>query len=348
MKKDLVMTGATGFIGSDLLPKLIPLYERIFLIVRPKSYDDAKKRFSIYAAVKVIKGDMTSGDLEEIKLKDVDLLHLAAAYDFKMDYTNLYESNILGTQSVLDWARRFSVKHLYYTSTIAVAGDTKSKFLESDLDISQGFNNDYAKTKFAAEKIVRDFTFNESIPLTIFRPGVVIGNSKNGKFVKWDGPYYFFKLLSQIKEKTTLDFLMRHLGVIPFSYSKSATIPLVCVNELTDAIQMIMKEKTTKSLRCYHLSGEESGVLVSTLLKRVMECYGYPVHSIPFKIKRTLLCQLEKFINIPAPVFDYLYSEVVFDQSSLKKDFPEISFSSFSVYSDKFFKEAYKRSLSLK
>ena len=83
------------------------------------------------------------------------------------------------------------LKGFHYVSTLAVAGDHPGHFSEDDLDVGQDFDHAYGKSKYQAEKLVKE----SGLPATVYRPGVVVGDSRTGEMDKVDGPYYFFRLM---------------------------------------------------------------------------------------------------------------------------------------------------------
>lgn len=336
--RNLIVTGATGYIGKDLIPKIAGLYKRVYLVVRKESLQRAGLLFKEYSNIELIEGNIEQSYLNsaQIELSEkIDFLHLAAAYDFKLSYADLYLSNIIGTSNVLKWIKELKIDRFFYTSTIAVAGDFQGRLLESDFDKGQGFHNDYASTKYSAEKMVRDFATEQTLGITILRPGVVIGDSKSGAFEKWDGPYYFLKSLLGIKRLLPITLFAKHLSVIPFPFDREARIPLVPVDELTDSIVTIMSKTTAqKVLRCYHLSGVEEGTPIDRLLSIFFQAFGFSCRFIPIKrgVAVNFLATLLK--EIPSPLWSYHYQKTIFDQSELKKDFPEIHFTPFERYSE--------------
>ena len=81
-------------------------------------------------------------------------------------------------------------------SSIAVAGARwKGKFTEEMFDEGQVLDHPYYRTKFEAEKLVRE----SGLPYRIYRPGLVIGSSETGEADRIDGPYYAFKLIQRLR-----------------------------------------------------------------------------------------------------------------------------------------------------
>ncbi|HTC58993.1 MAG TPA: SDR family oxidoreductase, partial [Solirubrobacteraceae bacterium] len=82
-------------------------------------------------------------------------------------------------------------------SSIAVAGAYKGEFSEDFFDEGQRLPSPYHATKFEAERAVRE---QELVPWRVYRPGVVVGDSKTGEIDKIDGPYYFFKAIQRMRQ----------------------------------------------------------------------------------------------------------------------------------------------------
>ena len=78
-------------------------------------------------------------------------------------------------------------------STAQVSGARSGVILEEELDCGQRFRNVYEETKFRAERMVRDAA--RRLPITILRPGIIVGDSKTGEIDKFDGPYYLLVLI---------------------------------------------------------------------------------------------------------------------------------------------------------
>ena len=85
---------------------------------------------------------------------------------------------------------------LHHTSSIAVAGIYKGVYREDMFDEGQKLDHPYHRTKFEAERIVRTQT---AVPWRVYRPSIVVGNSKTGEMDKIDGPYYFFTLIKMAR-----------------------------------------------------------------------------------------------------------------------------------------------------
>ena len=97
-----------------------------------------------------------------------------------------------GTQHVLDLARRApGLERHHYVSTAYTAGWRSGRVHEAELAAGQTFKNHYESTKFAAEVVVRNEL--DRVPTTIYRPAIVVGDSRTGETQKFDGPYYLLR-----------------------------------------------------------------------------------------------------------------------------------------------------------
>jgi NAD(P)-dependent dehydrogenase (short-subunit alcohol dehydrogenase family) len=198
-----LVTGGTGFIGRHLLRELARRDGTTFILVRAGSQERLKGVISSLEAgdrLTPLAGDITSpllgiadGDLA--RLRGADVYHLAAVYDLEASQEANERANVGGTRNVVDLARRIEAR-LHHISSIAVAGSRwKGKFTEEMFDQGQTLDHPYYRTKYEAEKIVRE----SGLRFRIYRPGLVVGSSETGEADRIDGPYYAFKLIQRLR-----------------------------------------------------------------------------------------------------------------------------------------------------
>jgi len=207
----LLMTGFPGFLGSALLPRLLARREGVqaVCVVQPHHLVTAKERLQgieaahpqIAGRTELVVGDITALDLgldpvhSELLEQVTEVWHLAAVYDLAAPQGLAQHVNVDGTAHVLEFCqRRASFERLQYVSTCYVSGQYQGRFTEDMLDEGQSFHNHYDSTKFAAEQLVRA-AMAEGLPATIYRPGIVVGDSRTGETQKYDGPYYIARFL---------------------------------------------------------------------------------------------------------------------------------------------------------
>jgi len=179
----LFITGGTGFLGISLVKELASDAEKIYLLVRKRSFIKASKTFKNFNNVEVVIGDITQPNIlidEKIKTEicsNVDsIFHIAGLYNPEASYSDCLIYNVAGTQNMLSFSSLFkNLKVFHYMSTIAVCGNYQGILKEAELDVGQSFNNHYEKTKFDAELIVRSWNFPKQVFTRIYRPGILIG-----------------------------------------------------------------------------------------------------------------------------------------------------------------------------
>jgi NAD(P)-dependent dehydrogenase (short-subunit alcohol dehydrogenase family)/thioester reductase-like protein len=123
--------------------------------------------------------------------------HLAAVYDLGADEDSQVQVNIEGTRNLVEFAKAIDAGHVHHVSSIAAAGLYEGVFREDMFDEAEGLDHPYFMTKHQSEKIVRKEC---RVPWTVYRPALVVGDSKTGEMDKIDGPYYFFKLIQRLRQ----------------------------------------------------------------------------------------------------------------------------------------------------
>lgn len=210
----IFITGFPGFIAGRLVEKLAKDDTRFFLLVQERFRDKAEADVEEIAAstgvptdhFQILVGDITKPDLglnEEDNAKVVstatDVFHLAAIYDLAVEKDLAYRVNVEGTKNVNDLVKRIEHLRRYnYVSTCYIAGQRDDRIYEDQLEHDAGFRNYYEETKYLAEVEVENL--KDSLPVTIFRPSVVCGDSKTGETAKYDGIYYVIRFLLRFPE----------------------------------------------------------------------------------------------------------------------------------------------------
>jgi thioester reductase-like protein len=208
------VTGATGFIGSRLVERLLEKRQgKIYVLVRESSkgrLDDLIERWSettgASAATRIepVIGDLRrpllgleKEQVAELRGKINHFFHLAAVYDMTAPAERNTAVNVGGTTHAVELARAVDAKHLHHVSSIAVAGQYKGVFTEDMFDEGQKLPSPYHRTKYESERIVRE---QPNVPWRVYRPGIVVGDSQTGQMDKIDGPYYFFKAIQRMRQ----------------------------------------------------------------------------------------------------------------------------------------------------
>lgn len=206
----LFFTGFPGFLGSELLPRVLrrePGAEAVCL-VQPKFAELARRRAAeveaahpgVAGRIRIVDGDIAQpdlgpGDARELAGEVTEIFHLAAVYDLSVGRDLAMRVNVDGTRHMVDFARRSPrLRRFHYVSTCYVSGRYPGLFTEDHLREGQRFNNFYEETKYLAEVEVQH-AMRTGLAATVYRPAVVVGDSRTGETQKYDGPYFILQWL---------------------------------------------------------------------------------------------------------------------------------------------------------
>ncbi|HRD64694.1 MAG TPA: SDR family oxidoreductase [Candidatus Competibacter sp.] len=247
------VTGASGFIGRRLVERLLQretgtvyylILERELPVV-----EQLRQRWGSAADRTVpIIGDLTQprlgvsdSDVARLKGNIPHLFHLAAIYDLKASAETQEKVNVEGTRNAVAFADAIEVGCFHLTSSIAAAGLYEGVFREDMFEEAEELENPYYRTKHESEGVVRREC---SRPWRIYRPGIVVGDSRTGEMDKIDGPYYFFKLIQKLRR--LLPPWMPMIGI------EGGRLNLVPVNFIVDAMDHIAHQPGLDG-QCFHL-----------------------------------------------------------------------------------------------
>ncbi len=248
------VTGATGFIGKRLVKTLLARRgATVYFLLRPGSegkVPDLLKYWGVSGARAIpVSGDLKSRKLgvaadqvKALKGKIEHLYHLAAVYDLAADEASQVAVNVEGTRNAVEFAKAIDAKHFEHVSSIAAAGLYEGVFREDMFDEAENLDHPYFSTKHESEKIVRTEC---KVPWSVYRPAVVVGDSRTGEMDKIDGPYYFFKLIQRMRQ--ILPPWMPAVGL------EGGRINLVPVDYVVAALDHISHQERKGSGHCYHL-----------------------------------------------------------------------------------------------
>ena len=202
------VTGATGFIGKRLVAKLLARPEAtVYFLTRAVEQSHLQDLYEYWGceasrAIPIV-GDLTQAelgvsraDIRKLKGKIEHFFHLAAIYDLKASAEDQQRANVDGTRNTVRLAEEIGAGHFHLVSSIASAGLFEGLFREDMFDEAENLDNPYFRTKHDSEGIVRKEC---RIPWRIFRPAIVVGDSRTGEMDKIDGPDYFFKLIQKMR-----------------------------------------------------------------------------------------------------------------------------------------------------
>ncbi|MCC6595579.1 MAG: SDR family oxidoreductase, partial [Rhodanobacteraceae bacterium] len=123
--------------------------------------------------------------------------HLAAVYDLAADADSQVVANVEGTRHAIEAAEAMRAGCFHHVSSIAAAGLYPGVFREDMFDEAEDLDHPYFRTKHDSEGLVRKECKR---PWRVYRPGIVVGDSRTGEMDTIDGPYYFFRLIKKMRQ----------------------------------------------------------------------------------------------------------------------------------------------------
>lgn len=260
MSNTILLTGATGFIGAQIARQLVAATDyRILALVRAADGAAAVRRLArawwdwpdvasaIGTRIEPLPGDVTLPGLglepNDKRLREVTLIiHAAADLRVTAALDELYRTNVRGTANLLALAMALHADHglarLAYLSTAYVCGRRAGPVWEQDLTDEYGFSNAYEQSKYEGERLVRAAA--PELPVTIFRPGMVVGDSRTGDIKTFNTIYAPLRL-----------YLARKLGLIPAR--RDLPINIIPVDYVAQAIVRLTLDPRAVGLT-FHLT----------------------------------------------------------------------------------------------
>jgi thioester reductase-like protein len=248
MKPAVFLTGATGFLGMEVLARLLEAGDRkVVALVRAS--DDAAAEDRLYGVlntlwrdptpyqenVRAVAGDVTSAGLGLEQTQRTALaeeigavLHCAASISFDLPLDEARAINVEGTREVIGFARECKalgrLERFLHVSTAYVSGKYEGTFRERQLDAGQEFRNTYEQTKWEAEHIVRDAG---DLSPAIARPSIVMGESDTGWTPAFNVLYWPLRAFSRGLFDEIPSLPSAHVDIVPVDYVADALVQLL-------------------------------------------------------------------------------------------------------------------------
>jgi thioester reductase-like protein len=198
----VLLTGATGFVGMELLVRVLEQTDRdVVALVRADDDDAARvridellktliapaRRNAYRSRVQGVAADLEQPGLglsattrAALVASVATVVHCAASVSFTLELEEARRINVEGTREILrlacDAREHGSLDRFVHVSTAYVAGERDGRARERQGDVGQRFRNTYERTKLEAERLVHD----SGLPAAILRPSVIVGDSVTG------------------------------------------------------------------------------------------------------------------------------------------------------------------------
>ncbi|MCV7088522.1 SDR family oxidoreductase [Mycobacterium interjectum] len=307
----VLMTGFPGFLGSALLPGILKRVDSSAIcLVQPKFTPLAERRVAELSAadpflegrIAVVEGDITQPGLglaADALTGVTEAWHLAAAYDLAVRHDVAVRVNVEGTRNVLDTLERCPMlTRLHYFSTCYVSGRYAGPFGEDDLEVGAPFNNYYEETKNLAEVQVRR-RMAAGMPATVYRPAIVVGDSRTGETQKFDGPYFVMQWLLRQPRR----------ALLPLAGDPTATrVNVVPRDFIVEAVGYLSGLPASEG-RTYQLA-DPRPLTVEEIAEALAEATGRQLIKVPLprKLAKASLAHvpgLYRLMRIPPEAVDY-------------------------------------------
>ncbi len=258
---NVFLTGTTGFLGTEVISELMQTTDDVvYGLTRACSVSEAINMLSAlwYGRVELtenigvriipVLGDITK---ENLGLSEADqkhlihntdyIIHTAAVIGINHSRKQFWDVNVTGTENLLDFARRIQADHplrrFSHVSTAYVAGARSGQIMEDSL-IDAGFSSLYEQSKYEGERLV--VRAMKDIPVSVFRPGQIVGDSRTGYVKSFNTLYYPLKL-----------YLKQQLCVFPIK--KTMRVNMVPVDYVAKAIVRIIHAEDAAG-KTFHLT----------------------------------------------------------------------------------------------
>lgn len=249
--KKVLLTGATGFIGTHLLKALVKNNYQVCILHRASSNLEAFS--SLGSQITYIKGDILDSDTLDAAIKDKDyVFHLAGLISSSRKDKKLMEAvNVSSTKKIIYFCLKHSVKRLIYLSSVVSVGASQDKIILNEDSVYDDSLNalSYFDTKKRAEELVFFAAKNKNLPAIILNPSTVYGPG-------------------DVKKASRKLQKLAAMGKLPF-YTNGG-VSVVGIDEVVEAIiNSITKGRIGER---YILSGEN--ISIKNLLKQISNLAG--------------------------------------------------------------------------
>jgi nucleoside-diphosphate-sugar epimerase len=321
----IFLTGATGFLGGKLIKSLLQEGHTLYVMARNLSKAEKIKEnvgAELRKGIHIIEGDILRTNLgikEEIMktLSDkIDIFyHLAALVKFDMElHDELMQTNYFGTKRALDFAEKIGVKRFFYISTAYTVGKEDMGKEEIYAEEDREYNNPYEESKVKAELAV--WSYQDKLDVSIFRPSIIVGDSKTGEADSNFTLYGFMKALEMFKRRLSRreGFEQRKFHLLG---SKEGTSNLVPVDYVANILKIAIDNAKKNTI--YHITNPNPPTNLEILLhfKKALNFENLRIFE---EGKNIELDKEELMLNGMVRIFEpYVNRKIIFKDENTKE-----------------------------
>ena len=274
MNATYLITGGTGSLGRELISRVLAsdAGAEAVVLIRGEDPEERSDKWeeicrylrhygheAILPRVRLVAGDvvlpslgLSSADTARLLPRVTHLIHAAANIQLNQPLETARAINVGGARRALELAERCDrLERFAHISTSYVAGDRNGVIREGELDVGQGFLNAYEQSKCEAEALVA--LHRGRLPITVFRPSIIVGDSRDGHTCNFGTLYHPLKRIAK--------------GVLTEIPGDPHTpLDLVPVDYVADCVARLARDRRSEG-RTYHIAaGARSSIPVGELV----------------------------------------------------------------------------------
>lgn len=203
MTGEVLVTGASGLVGSRVIERLLSLDDRVHvhaLVHRPSTWPSLAAHLGAAATrVTAVSGDVTraglgldAGTRQRLATHVRAVVHCAADTTFSRPLEQARTVNTTGTHNLLELLSDWRIERLVHVSTAFVAGAHTGVIPEHELDAAAGFVNGYEQSKYEAEVLVR----SSGVPYIVLRPSTIVCDNASGSVTQYNAVHRALRVFS--------------------------------------------------------------------------------------------------------------------------------------------------------
>jgi acyl transferase domain-containing protein/thioester reductase-like protein len=362
MKQTILLTGALGLVGSEVLRRLLQWDEesQIVLLLRPKGPQSIESRFqnlwkglfpnipgaeTLLSRVQLVEAELSTPrlglcdkDYDLLARRVTSVLHIAADVRFDLTLAEARHANLDSTRELFYFAKEAArvgtFAHFHYVSTFATARRRGEKIIfekPANPARSEGHRNTYEQSKAEAELFLSERA--SDIPVSIYRPSVICGDARNGWTTRTDPFHFIFKLfLGEVMHQ------VKHLPV-----PRDARMDVVSLDFVADALFLLSRDLQGRaSGSIFHLVAGDQAIsparalrALSSQLATTLRDKGLPVAQMPefVEIDQWNETSLNEFFGTTLPlghellqllqrVLPYAFDTETYDNANFRRALP--------------------------